>query len=76
MDCQHNLGDEMMIREHWRETNPLMDRIGDCSAISTIVPRMSSSSRNGNPPRVEPMLPWMQTPSTTSQHPRNVRSEG
>lgn len=39
------------------QTHPLRVKSGDCSAISMITSNISSSSRKGRPPSVDPMLP-------------------
>lgn len=45
------------IKPSTKKHVPLTVKTCDSSAISTIVPMISSDSRNGKPPAVEPMLP-------------------
>jgi hypothetical protein len=40
-------------------THPLMVKTGECSAISMMTSIISSFSRNGSPPSVEPILPCL-----------------
>lgn len=43
-----------------KKPHPRMVRTGDCSAISMIASMISSSSKNGRPPSVDPMFPCNQ----------------
>jgi hypothetical protein len=52
-------------RERERESYPFKESTLDRSAMPTIYLIKSSFSRNGNPPSVDPMLPW-QTNKTPS----------
>lgn len=47
-----------------RDTHPRMLKTGDCSVTSMMASMISSSSRKGTPPSVDPILPWNQYHTT------------